>query len=1314
MAFKDIFEEQRKKLNNYFGLGQPGLGTFGKQVSNVIKPTVSRNIQNYQKAGRYLSSQPTVAQRYIPVVGPIRSAMSIKRDIQNPQSYPRQFAVSAGKEVLAAAGFANRVNPTQIGARYLSKRLTGRDMGAPTTNLIRRGQGFLDRHPKAETTEAKIGATVGNIAPYLALPPVGMPARAGITTRAGIRGAEAFALGTARGLGTNKSIKESVKEGAAWAPFGMLGGAAEPYAGAVVKAVGGKLRNIAPRIANKVTGSNAPLVDSSIRKGLREAFAGDFGASSAIAKFRARVPETKSLGTTPTGQNIKTYEKGYQTVKVSNETADFLFKNGRPPKPGEVANNYQIKGTAELVFDPKGRLASWDTDNPDFYRILKQQTPKFGMSIEDVGLPQKPGGKVPKIDKNAQSATKPLVSSGEKGIVTPSPSTEGARKIGISDKKQPKIGLSTTKTPKTIPEGEAIFSRSTPKTTAKPQTLGTKQLNSQNLVRSFDQNVPQGSPEVNVSRFNVTRKAQKNLEETVNQIKPELEQVKGAKLSNDEVVEAAKASNVLRNTLSREKTKQATAAITKLRQSVASGAEGKGITKDFIENLKTLKSYSADAGRTLQAFNIKAGPDGGVKEYIVQELIKLGKKSDDIVKASKGVDFDKPKEAEAFYRKFVKPSMGEILDEYRYINLLSSPQTHIVNTFSNLIQGTVVNPATKLYSGTIDSISSTLTGKERRYYMREVPAYTKGFVNSIGDAIKQASEVMKGNKYVERPDINRIPTGKFGPLSNITKALEAGDIFFRTLIKGGELEALSYKAARQGKKVAQSVLNKQADDTAAYFVFRQALDPANKTGQGAVLSSIDKATTAVYKLRNIPGFKWFVPFVQTPMNILKQGIEYSPAGITTLAGSTKKTEQLAKTLLGSTVFAGAGLVAQIGDSTWAAPTGKKEKEEFYASGRKPYSLKIGDKWVSYSKLGPLAYPISMAAAVKYYSQQDPKATTTDTTDKVVKTLSGIAGFFADQSYLTGIGNLLDIARGEEYAIKQSISDIGRQYVPLSSLQGWVSRLIDPVFREGKTVGEKIKVGIPLISKSVEPYTDPLGQPSVRQNNLFNSLSPIQVNPTNQMFEDIYQRRQLNKRSDAEKSALKKGMKQLPNGKIAVVMDDEVKTFDTEEESNLAIAKDEFKKSDQNITLIGDEIYRKNRNGELLPPMTRDEYNTKVRKAKMDIAYNNKDYKGWIKLAEEELADIEKRFNEADELTQIELLNDYQDLMAKMQKYASYGGFDKPKKAKKINISVSDLGSSKIPVKRAGKFAFKTSSTPKINVISTKPKQITKSYLASIR
>jgi hypothetical protein len=94
---------------------------------------------------------------------------------------------------------------------------------------------------------------------------------------------------------------------------------------------------------------------------------------------------------------------------------------------------------------------------------------------------------------------------------------------------------------------------------------------------------------------------------------------------------------------------------------------------------------------------------------------------------------------------------------YRYINLLSSPKTHIVNAFSNILQATVLRPATRLAFGVIDNIGVKLTGKEQQYYVRQVPAYYRGAFNSIGEAASNALKAFKGETFTLRPDLKDIP-----------------------------------------------------------------------------------------------------------------------------------------------------------------------------------------------------------------------------------------------------------------------------------------------------------------------------------------------------------------------------------------------------------------------------------------------------------------------------------------------------------------------------------------------------------------------------
>jgi len=620
-------------------------------------------------------------------------------------------------------------------------------------------------------------------------------------------------------------------------------------------------------------------------------------------------------------------------------------------------------------------------------------------------------------------------------------------------------------------------------------------------------------PMSGLKKLNITDEARKVIDDNVEVLKPKLEKLKGAPMTAKEVGEAATKSDVLKKVITREESLRNVAQVQKTRESIAALAEGKGIKKEFAEQLLALKSQMSDTARKLRAAGFDANAvEVNSKADIINKLTEAGIEIDDVIKASENVDFNSPKQVAKFYRQFIKPSFFEKLDEWRYGNMLSSPLTHMINITSNAIQATVLNPATKLASGLADNVASKLFGKEQEHFIREAPQAYRGMANSFGTALNEAYQVFRGNKALRRLDLNKISTG-----SKITavqrqflQALEAGDAFFRTLIKGGEMESLASKYTKMGKEFTQETLEKEADSVAEYFTFRQGLDISNKEGQGALLSGIDKLTNAVMKARDNKLFGWFVPFVQTPMNILKQGIEYSPAGILTLPKNANKVQQLGKTMVGTTVFAGAGYLALNNRTSWGVPTNEQEKELFYASGMQPYSVKIGDKWFSYSKLGPLAYPIAMAAAIKYYWQDNPKAVDQNTSEKLIQIIGGVAKFFGDQSYVQGIGELGGVFQGQGASrLIQTLENMGGQIVPLSSLQRWVNNIIDPVFRKTESkldldnILKNLQAQMITQSDIQEPYTKPDGSESKRPFPFLNALNPFKASKEDTSFKEKY-------------------------------------------------------------------------------------------------------------------------------------------------------------------------------------------------------------------
>lgn len=65
--------------------------------------------------------------------------------------------------------------------------------------------------------------------------------------------------------------------------------------------------------------------------------------------------------------------------------------------------------------------------------------------------------------------------------------------------------------------------------------------------------------------------------------------------------------------------------------------------------------------------------------------------------------------------------------------------------------------------------------------------------------------------------------------------------------------------------------------------------------------------------------------------------------------------------VGMTAFFGMMALAAAGLATGAAPDDEKERAQWYAEGKQPFSIRIGDKWVSFDWLEPVATPMMLGA-----------------------------------------------------------------------------------------------------------------------------------------------------------------------------------------------------------------------------------------------------------------------------------------------------------------------------------------------------------------
>jgi hypothetical protein len=423
--------------------------------------------------------------------------------------------------------------------------------------------------------------------------------------------------------------------------------------------------------------------------------------------------------------------------------------------------------------------------------------------------------------------------------------------------------------------------------------------------------------------------------------------------------------------------------------------------------------------------------------------------------------------------QLVKPSWQDAYYQVWINGLLSSPATHGANIVSNM--GTTLMSIPERY---MTAAFETMTGINGAAFT-EANARATGFASGLIDGFqlmtgKSKQTAIGGVKTEARMDAissaawNKQPDSMVGKgLDYLGKAtglpgwaLEKGDMFFKGVNYRMMLNEKATKTALEegltGKEFATRVadlvsnpteaINDVATDFARYQTF------TNKTGE--TTQAISKAIKAT------PMAKYIMPFINTPSNILKYSFERTPLalGSSTIraelkAGGSRAAEITARIAGGSMLMAGASSLAMDGRITGAGPSNYKERQALEAGGWAPYSVKIGNKYISYQRLEPIGSLIGYSADVTSIMGQMGED---DAGQLVSAGMASMAKNLTSKTYLSGLSEFMsvvasgDAARWENYTSRFAAGMVQPLY---SSAAKKVGNYFDDVKRDYKADSE---------------------------------------------------------------------------------------------------------------------------------------------------------------------------------------------------------------------------------------------------------------------
>lgn len=457
-----------------------------------------------------------------------------------------------------------------------------------------------------------------------------------------------------------------------------------------------------------------------------------------------------------------------------------------------------------------------------------------------------------------------------------------------------------------------------------------------------------------------------------------------------------------------------------------------------------------------------------------------------------------PSEALGFARKAKQATKLDMAVEAYKAGLVSGYRTQLANLLGNA----TFLAARPFVDLTAVAFSTARSGPERMSAVEPL-ARVVGNIHGLVDAARVAARVLRtGEQYGAAPDrrLNAIP-GVAGEVVRLPfRGLAAGDGFFRVLNERGEAFTLaSRQAAKEGLNPATREFRERVADLASNPTDKMIdqIDAAGARGTfNAPLGDIGRNVQAL--LNAAPALKFFIPFVQTPANVLKEMLRLTPFAPVIkewrkdfAAGGVARDKALAEITIGIAFSSAMAMFAMSGRVSGQGDPDPNKRRTQMASGWQPYSIQIEDTWYSYQRIQPIGTLIGMAAdAVAVAEHMTPEEQ-----DRVPKILAtAFANAVTNQTFLQGLTNIINVGSDPNRYAGRFWENFVASWVP--GAVGQTAQTLDPYQREIYGVLDAVKARIPGLSETLQPKRDPYGEP-IPSKDYLAGISPIATSTMSQ-------------------------------------------------------------------------------------------------------------------------------------------------------------------------------------------------------------------------
>jgi len=254
-------------------------------------------------------------------------------------------------------------------------------------------------------------------------------------------------------------------------------------------------------------------------------------------------------------------------------------------------------------------------------------------------------------------------------------------------------------------------------------------------------------------------------------------------------------------------------------------------------------------------------------------------------------------------------------------------------------------------------------------------------------------------------------------------------------------------------------------DLVAGAISRQAQEFARRGTFTQELGPIAKAAQTFFN--ELPGGKVIVPFIKTPVNLVKVFAERTPLAPLSkniradiAAGGARADLALGRIAMGSGLLMAGYSLAVNGRLTGEGPKDKAERDTLLQTGWRPRSVLVGDTYVEIGRLDPIAsfmqFPANLVELHDQLNNELNGDLEKDVSDYVALNVLAMSNMFLSKSFTASVGEFMEtITSQDENKMQRLINFYGSSFTVPNAVAFFANE-IDPVMKQADTLWEAIK------------------------------------------------------------------------------------------------------------------------------------------------------------------------------------------------------------------------------------------------------------------